>query len=258
MACEVARRVLDVRVQEWDVDGRRNAVEAVLHYRDGTRAAFEVSKLAAPGAIQLESLLRSQDFVWPAPGEWGWSVGLSDPRHLPRLRECFASVAVWCEANGVTRPQDLWNRHGVPADVWWVSQQEGITLSGNPGGPLQLANGRRVVMVTPGPSGGMVDEALTGLNDALAGAFVDTHLARKVEKLNAHPGVEERHLYVIVHSTGLPFAISYGLSFGERLTEEPPPLPDGLTHVWLAPQYGERVLLGTAHGWTQHRPYGRP
>jgi hypothetical protein len=120
------------------------------------------------------------------------------------------------------QPQRLWNPRGLPADVWWVSQEEGITLSGNPAGPLQLADGRGVVMVTPGPSGGMVDEALAGLNEALASAFADMQLARKVAKLNAHPGVDERHLYVIVQMTGLPFAISYGLSFGERLPDEPP------------------------------------
>jgi len=258
MACEVARRVLGVTVQEWDIGGRQGAVEAVLHYPDGRRAAFEVSKLAAHGALQLGALLRQDDYLWPLPGEWGWSVGLTDVRDLPRFRKCFASVALWCEARGVTRPDQLWDPRGLPAEVRWVAQAESITMTGNPQGSLRLSDGRRVAMVTPGPKGGVVDESLAGLNDALADAMASSHLTRKVDKLLAHPNVEERHLYVIVHMTGLPFSLSYGLMSGPDVPADPPRLPQGVTHVWLAPQYGERVLVGTAGGWAQHYPYDRP
>jgi hypothetical protein len=189
----------------------------------------------------------------------GMVDGLTDRRDLPRLRDSFASVALWCEAHEVNRPDQLWNPQGLPAEVLWVAQTESITMIGNPQGALQLSDGRRVAMVTPGPKGGAVDEDLVGLNEALADAIAGSHLARKVNKLLAHqPAVEERHLFIIVHETGLPFSLSYGLMSGHRLPADPPRLPDGITHVWLAPQYGDRVLLGTAKGWTQHYPYDRP
>lgn len=71
-ACAIVRRVLGVEIEPWDVYGRQNAVDALLHYPDGRVAAFEVSKLAADGAIHLDSLLGREDFSWPLPGRWWW------------------------------------------------------------------------------------------------------------------------------------------------------------------------------------------
>jgi hypothetical protein len=67
--------------------------------------------------------------------------------------------------------------------------------------------------------------------------------------------VVERHLFVPVHLTAFPFAIIDALIVGTSLPPTPPPLPSGLTHLWLAPSFGRRVLLGTAEGWSQHYPY---
>jgi len=58
-----------------------------------------------------------------------------------------------------------------------------------------------------------------------------------------------------VHLSAFPFAVTDGLIVGNALPPEPPPLPAGLTHVWLAPSSGRRVLLGTAEGWSPHFPY---
>lgn len=75
-----------------------------------------------------------------------------------------------------------------------------------------------------------------------------------MDKLNRTPA-DERHLFVIVHMTDLPDGVMMGVSFGDALPPEDPPLPTGVTHLWLAPEFSQRVLLGTALGWAQTHPY---
>jgi hypothetical protein len=73
-ACLIAERVLGVVAEAWDVDGREGAVDAMLTYPDGRRAAFEVTSLSAEGAIQTQRLLGRDNFNWPLPGQWWWRV----------------------------------------------------------------------------------------------------------------------------------------------------------------------------------------
>lgn len=48
-ACAIAVRVLQpARAEAWDVDDRQGAVDVMLTLKDGRRAAFEVTNLAAP------------------------------------------------------------------------------------------------------------------------------------------------------------------------------------------------------------------
>jgi hypothetical protein len=111
-------------------------------------------------------------------------------------------------------------------------------------------------MVVPAGAGGGGDLSLAGLNAALSSALGTTHLRDRVQKLRStEVDVAERHLFIPLHRTALPFPVTYGLIVGTVLPPAPPPLPQGLTHLWLAPQFGKRVLLGTADGWTQHQPY---
>jgi hypothetical protein len=51
----------------------------------------------------------------------------------------------------------------------------------------------------------------------------------------------------------LPFCLFGALGFGDRLPAGVPGLPDGLTHLWLAPEYCRRVLIGTSGGWAETR-----
>jgi hypothetical protein len=53
---------------------RQGAAEALLTLPDGAVAAFEVTKLAADGALQTEGILASERHSWPLPGEWFWTI----------------------------------------------------------------------------------------------------------------------------------------------------------------------------------------
>ena len=53
-ACLIAVRVLEpAEAQAWDIDGREGVVDAILTLQDGRKAAFEVTNLAAEGALKL-------------------------------------------------------------------------------------------------------------------------------------------------------------------------------------------------------------
>ncbi len=257
-AFEVVRRVLNAEVQPYDCGGRQGAVDALIHHRDGRTGALEVTWLVADGAHQLDRLIAAEMYRWPLPGRWQWTAGITDPRDLPRLRQCFASVALWCEAHDIERPEQWWrvaDEDAVPEDVRWAAEAP-VYLLGNRYAPSTDTEGRPGrAWLTHDATGFLVDHSLSGLTDALRSALGEAQMPRHLEKLRAHPEMGERHLYLPIHLTGLPDQLSDALIAGTNLPPEPPPLPDGLTHLWLAHHFGERVLLGTVQGWTEHRPY---
>jgi hypothetical protein len=100
-ACLIAVRVLEADAAEaWDVDGRQGAVEAMLTLQDGHRAAFEVTKLAADGALHTASLLAKDNHRWPLPGDWFWSIEVGSPQDLRRLKDTYQNIILICERAG--------------------------------------------------------------------------------------------------------------------------------------------------------------
>ncbi len=91
----------------------------------------------------------------------------------------------------------------------------------------------------------------------LAEVFQVSSVTRRINKVGSAPGVDERHLFLILSLDAVAFGTSYGLSFGSLLPSSPPPLPGSVTHLWLASGYGRRVLLWDGDVWSQHYPYDR-
>jgi hypothetical protein len=232
-------------------------VDAFLDYPDDRIGAFEVTRIARDReALQLESLLRRDQSGWPLPGRWWWDVSIADVRDLPRLKECFEKVILLCEAAGVTRPDhlSLTGTDNLGDDVFWLVEESSVSLHGHPDVPAVDGNRVRKALVIPGDDGGMVDDTLSGLNDVLKDAFATGHLPDHVAKLVRTPA-DEKHLFVIVHQTALRFEVTSALMFGTTVPLGPAWLPAGISHLWLAPEFSNRVLLATASGWTQKHPY---
>ncbi len=113
----------------------------------------------------------------------------------------------------------------------------------------------RDTMVTSTGRGGGVDTSLSGLQAALAEMFEQPVVAKHLRKV-AEAEADDRHLCLLIHRSALPFALADGLWTGTTLPPDaPPPLPERVTHLWLMPELGGRVLLWTPNGWQQHRPY---
>ncbi|MFJ8730341.1 hypothetical protein [Streptomyces bauhiniae] len=254
-ACLVAERVLGAKAIPWDVGGRDGAVDAFLIFPSGKRAAFEVTKLAADGALQIDSLLGKDNHAWPTPGRWWWSIEIGSPRDIPRLRKCYARIAMLCEQNNANSPYILWRRNFEDADLNWLIEESDSEMHGYPSIAAVDGGLKRDVMVVPSGRGGGVDRLLLGLRSDLEDAFSRPHMARHFDKV-ARSEADERHLYVPLHFTALSFNVACGLMDGTTLPPEPPPLPTKVTHLWIAHQFSRRVLLWTPEGWQQHYPYG--
>ena len=260
LACRIAESTLGTTAEPWGVNGRQGAVDAILHLKDGSQAAFEVTTLSGTGALQTESVLARDDFRWPTVGAWTWSISVGSPRDIPRLRLIYAKVADLCERNGVTRPEELVFHAGqsdVDPDLTWLVCESGSDMIGYPSIPNELQGGqRRSTAVLPAGRGGGVDDELDGLPEALAEAFDQRYIKAHLRKLLAFD-CKERHLFIHLHSSALQFDVIYGLMNGTACPTSPPPLV-GISHLWLAPQYSDRVLVWSAAGWTQHFPYNTP
>ncbi|MCP2321460.1 hypothetical protein ACFYT3_24965 [Nocardia amikacinitolerans] len=253
-ACLIAERVLDAVATPWDVGGRIGAVDAMLTLPDGSRAAFEVTALAADGAIQTDSLLDKDDNSWPLPGKWWWTIRVGAPRDIPRLRGAYSKIALACEAAGVEDPWQLLRRGYPDPDLQWLVEESASSMAGHATVPAVDGSQVRTAMVVPTGRGGFVAGSLIGLRPALADVFSQSHFPRHFDKL-AKTNADERHLFVPIHWSALPFDVFHNLAQSEDLPTEPPPLPAAITHLWLAPDFSRRVLLWGNEGWSSHNPF---
>lgn len=256
-ACLIAERVLGGEATHWDTDGRQNAVDAMFfNLPDGRTAAFEVTNLAGEGALDTVGALKSGKYKWPLTGDWFWDITVRFATDLEKLNRCYSNIIRICEEAEVSHPEHLfgWLPSTHP-DVQWLVQESSCIMCGYPGIPAApMANPEAMVLLTAG--GGWIDDSMTGFADALAAAFDSApHIARHFEKLK-NADADERHLFIPLHGTALPFSIFSVLQFDKPLPPEPPPVPDYITHLWLTPDSSRRVLIWSrADGWRNFFPY---
>jgi hypothetical protein len=258
-AVEIAVRMLGaVGAEAWDVGGRQNAVDAMLTLRDGRKAAFEVTNLAADGALETASLLAKDNHKWSLPGQWFWSINAGTPRDMRRLKGCYDKIILLCEAAGVAYPEqhpDAWTPN-VDHDLQWLLDHSTCNMIGHPELlAATMTNPGAMVVQTVGS--GVVDESLSGFGGHLSTAFQVPHIGDHFAKL-ANAGQDERHLFVPLHDSALPFSISSELMFGTALPSDPAPVPADVTHLWLAPAFSSRLLLWSQQdGWRNLFPYNK-
>lgn len=103
----------------------------------------------------------------------------------------------------------------------------------------------------------MDEDSLRGLREELAAAFErDRQVQRHFDKLARVADVDERHLFFVIDYRKLPSTMGDALAHSELLPPDPPPVPEHVTHLWLAPDYSPRVLLWSRpSGWTSHPSY---
>lgn len=240
-----------------DVDGRQGAYDIALIYSDGRTAAVEVTSHAGGGQRQLEGLLARENFQWPNPGEWAWFIQVSDPAEIPFLREVYAYVIALCEQHGAARPSVLaWPLRTDPALRWL--QDSTVSMNGHPDVPAVEGDRLRPVYIMPRGDGGTIDHDLLGLDEAVTELLSVPTVAKRVAKVSTAE-TDERHLFVSVDSSGLPFPVSSALmGRPERLpTTSTLTAPPPLSHLWLAPRF-THVLLGwtVTGGWQAYDVYG--
>lgn len=233
-------------------DGRRQGeVDAHILGVNGRRSALEVTVVADQATLEVEQVLIARDSPSIAGLRWRWDVRPGPTTRTNGFHRRLAILLPACERDGVTRPNDLRPRSQLEADALASHLDSDCTIVGNP-----LTNSPGTVDVLPPTSGGAVDEGLVGLTDWIGIALASGHLARHVDKL-LRTGLDQQHLFLIVHQTGMPFSLYYALAFDRALPPERPVLPKGVTHLWLSTGWraGGILRFDPEVGWVREAPF---
>jgi hypothetical protein len=251
-ACSLVVQLLDVvQAEAWDVDGRQGAVDVMLTLGDGRMAAFEVTNLGEEDALDLARLLGKIKYKWPVVGDWFWRIEVGSVADLDRLKLCFDEIIHICETAGEPDPRRIEGGWPTHPSLRWLVRESSSEMTGFP--KILAKNLKRpMTEVVPRIGAGFVDDSLSGFAAGLAKAFEKPHIQRHFDKL-ARTGADERHLFIPLHDSALPFSVSSELVFKETLPPEPPVVPDSVTHLWLAPAGSPRVLQWSrADGWRNY------
>jgi hypothetical protein len=227
----------------------------MLTLKDGRKAAFEVTNLAGDGALEIARLLAKDRHRWSAPGQRFWSIEVAASSDRRRLEKCYEKIILMCEAAGIAYPDRLsWWAESADPDLRWLVEDSQSIMTGYPGIPAKGLQQHPGVMVVSVSGGGVVDSSLSGFADELSTAFQAPHISSHFDKLAA-ADADERHLFIPLHPSALPFSSFSVLQFEDALPPEPPRIPDHVTHLWLAPESSQRVLIWSrADGWRNFYP----
>lgn len=260
----IVERVTGARVLLFDVAGAPpRSVDARMEYADGRVGWMEVSSLGSEWEYRLLAQLAGAQGRWEKPGRWSWTITLSHPRELKRIRSIYRKVILACEHHGVATVDQL------PADVidndadfeWlWAESTTrffGVAL------PPDVSDTSTRVRVSPTSGVSNWGRGQGGLVVELNAELERAPLASHVEKLQTTVG-DERHLFLHVTQDGVGEGAFYelihfeiGLPESEPLSD-PPSLPDGISHLWLFTGWGKRITRWTrGAGWDHPRHDGK-
>lgn len=233
-AAEVIRRV-----GRWDctyADTESNgAVDWWLEQEGQRVGGVEVTTVGDRRALQTISAAGGVYWDMPA-AQWTWILSYSPETDFREVRCHLEDLVVLCERHTVVKPRLLpWDVQETSAAVQWYEERSGCSLHG-----LPEASRHGVVDVLPRGSGGAVlgesGPMIDWIEKQLRG-----DLGRKVRRLDEVPG-PERHLFLSVHDSGMPFSHFYVLCATDTVPARDPDLPVGLTALWLLPNLGTSVL----------------
>lgn len=238
---EVLRRVLGIVVTQRDDGSAPRMVDALFDLPDRRSGALEVTTIGEPGALEREAIAAKRD--WQVPGaRWAWMIHVRYAS-LDELERHLATVILTCEHQGVTDPRRLPREHRRSAAFAWFEASD-VAIHGFPD-----TNRPGAIDVLPGGSGGAVFEHLDGLPNWVSERLRESDLARKIDKLRT-TGRDERHLFLRIHETAMPFSLYYPLAWGTYVPGSALDAPEGLTGLWLAPAWKNPILWwGVRTGW---------
>jgi hypothetical protein len=251
-AFEVVGHLLGAQVQPYDVAGRQNAVDAVLHYTDGRDdAVLEVSSIGEQDEARIRNVLKKAGNRRVIPGATRlWFVHV--PSDLaPAELELIDGLLLLCERHGLDRfpAQALPLMQNRDALALWG---RGVTANAAPAG-TDTADLRAYVLVrgVGGFEGAGVEPLVEELFSHLQSPTMQSKIRKLANPLDDGRPRDERHLFLIVRSTAFTFPVYDVLAFGGPLPTRPPRLPLGVSQVWMATTLvaGGIVRAVAGDGW---------
>ncbi len=245
LAFAVTGAVLGATVEPYDRDGRQRAVDAILHYADGRKAALEVSATGPDSEVPIQHYLGQRGHSRTIAGVAGtWVVQLPRTFHPADMRKVEKGLRR-CEEREVMHLSEL---DAADADLGQLTRQ-GVRAD------LIEATGSRVHFVLP-PTAEPAGPGRGWLPDEMDAVLTTERLQSKLEKLAAS-GLAERHLFLIVLPGTFRQPVFDALAFSGRLPAAAPHLPGGLSQVWLLTgvRAGGVIRAVSGEGWRRDDPY---
>jgi hypothetical protein len=237
--------VLGVAIEPYDRDGRQGAVDAILHYADGRKAALEVSATGPEDEVPIQHYLGQRGHSRTMAEVAGtWVVQLPRTFHPADMRKVEEGLRR-CEERKVKHLGEL---AAAGCDAEQLSRQ-GVRAD------LVEATGARVHFVLF-PTAEPVGSGRGGLADELDTVLGMERIQSKLEKLAAS-GLAELHLFLMVLPGTFRQSVFDTLAFTGRLPGAAPRLPGGLSQVWLLTgvRAGGVVRAVSGAGWRRDDPY---
>lgn len=250
-AAAIVARVLGAAVNPLDVPGaaRRTPDCEVIH-PDGRRGPLEVMRLTTTASEHLEHRLRAIGQKMPATGTHRWFANVRTVAELDRISANHVHLIQLLEQYGAHQWSDLppWIVAADPELSWLSTSGASLTRELHPGS----SPGPHPVYVFGPGYGAVWDAEADVVTPAVQQALTADGVVDHIEKLLAWPG-DERHLFLIVDLAGIAPEAAHELMGVEKIPTGELRLPDGITHLWLLPRFGQRFLLWTAGaGWSVH------
>jgi hypothetical protein len=253
-AAAVVEHVLGARVKRRDLPGApRGTVDAEVFYPDNRTAVLEITSVEESATWHLRAKLDRMKPT-PAPGQLMWIIRPSSVAELDRLLTIYERIIAVCEQHGALNPEVLpFGVIAADADLRWLAWEDARgSMSGHPssGDPKVFWEWPIVSAVW----GNDADEIAAGVSAALQ---VEPSLGH-VAKLLRNPN-PERHLFLVVGSTGLSNAAAFSLIEPDDVPTTDPDVPDGLDNLWLGPGWGSTVTVWSrGRGWRNEQARDEP
>jgi hypothetical protein len=254
-AFAVIERVLGVRVELYDADGRQNAVDGLLHFPDGRTGVLEISSLGPQAEAAITGVLANRaKRRYAVDGlRSTWIVRV--PRNFPPKKlKGIDSLLLECEEHDVTSLEQLYGA-AVPGQL-----SAAVANAVDAGVAADVAKGRTglppEVRVMVDGVGGAADGGERLLPSELATHLQSPTMQSKLAKLGKH-GHQDRHLFLWVRMSACTYAVIDNLYCGGPLPSTPPNLPNGLTQLWLASRFSAGGIVRAIHDdrWVRDHPF---
>ncbi len=253
-AFAVVERVLGVRVEPYDLGGRQNAVDGLLHFPDGRIGVLEISSLGPEAEAAITGVLANRAkrryTIDGLRSTWLVTVPRDFP---PKNLKGIDALLLECERNDATSLEHLYEA----AVLGQVSAAVGDAVdAGVSADVARSSTGPPEVWVMVDGVGGATDGGEHLLPSELATHLLSPTMQSKLAKLGKD-GYEDRHLFLSVRMSAFTFAVTDNLYFGGPLPNETPQLPGGLSQLWLAGGYSAGGIVRAIHGdrWVRDHPF---
>ena len=208
-----------------------------IEYNDGRVGVGEVSWHVDPTIQEMwASTFRrpehQQISLRPGSGQWGLKLVIG--ARIDRLYSNLQGFIDLLIAGGITRldifpswPMDDLSNAGRRLGLEYIAQAR----TDDPAG---------AIFFLPSSPGGFIPDDPNVIVDWIEGVLDDPNYHDVTQKL-LKVGSEERHVFILSGSRTEAGVDERLRRIGQSLPSRPPIVPSGITHLWVAPQFGPPV-----------------